>query len=123
MSFFETVNSGPTSYVNAIAPATPAATTVKSAAGIIYGIECFNLLATPVYLKIFDVSAAVTLGTTAATFQFMIPGNTGGAGFVIQFGGARSCANAIKYAVTGGISLADNTSITTNSVIVDISYL
>jgi hypothetical protein len=82
---------------------------------------CFNLNATPVYLKVFDASS-VTLGTTSATFQFMIPGNTGGAGVALAIPGQRSCATEIQIAVTGGISLTDDTSITANSVIVDISY-
>lgn len=113
--------SGGASYSNAIAPATPAITTVKSSAGNIYGIVAFNLLTTPVYLKIFD-AASPTLGSTASSFQYMIPGNAGGAGFSIQIAGQRSCANAIKYAVTGGIATTDNTSITANSVLIDIAY-
>lgn len=113
--------SGGASYNNAIAPATPAVTTPKASAGNLYGVVAFNLLATPVYLKFFD-AGSVTLGTTAASFQFMVPGNTGGAGFVIQLPVPRSFANAIKYAVTGGIGTTDNTSITANSVIVDVAY-
>ena len=117
------LTSGGPSYVNAIAPATPAATTTKGTAGQLLGLRCFNLNATPVYLKFFDTASAVTLGTTPATFQFMIPGNTGGAGFVVPLPDRRPCANAIKYAVTGGISLTDNTSITASSVIVDFDYV
>lgn len=113
--------SGGASYNNAIAPATPAVTTVKSSAGNLYGCVCFNNTANPVYLKFFD-AASVTLGTTAASFQFMIPGNTGGAGFVIPLPIPRSFANAIKYAVTGGISTTDNTAISANAVIVDVAF-
>jgi len=113
--------SGGASYNNAIAPATPAVTTVKASAGNLYGIVAFNLLATPVYLKFYDASS-VTLGTTACTFQFMVPGNAGGAGFVIELPVPRSCANAIKYAVTNAIATTDNTGITANSVIVDVAY-
>lgn len=113
---------GGASYSNAIAPATPAVHVVKSSAGNVYGIRAFNLLATPVFLKMFDVSGTITLGTTSATYQFMIPGSTGGAGFVISIPELRSHANSINYAVTNAISLADDTSITANSVIVDVSY-
>lgn len=114
--------SGGASYANAIAPATPSVTTVKSSAGNIYGVIAFNILTTPVYVKFFDVSGSITLGTTAATFQFMIPGNSAGAGFVIPLSVPRSFANSIKYAVTGAISTTDNTGITANSVILDVSY-
>lgn len=104
-----------------VAPATPAVTTVKASAGVVTQISCFNILATPVYLKLFDASS-VTLGTTAATYQFMCPGNTAGAGFVIAFPWALNFATQIKYAVTGGIAVADNTSITAASVIVNIGF-
>lgn len=109
-------------YSNAIAPATPAVTTVKGSAGNIVGILAFNQLATPVFLKFFDVAGSITLGTTSCTYEFMIPGNTGGAGFVIPLQQLRSHANSIKYAVTNLISFTDNTSITANSVLVDVSY-
>ena len=110
------------SYFNQIAPATPALATPKDSAGYLYGVVAFNLNATtPVYLKFFDNGAA-TLGSTNANFQYMIPGNTGGAGFVIPLIAARYFINAIKYAVTGGIGLADNAEIPANSVIVDVSF-
>lgn len=114
--------SGGASYSNKIAPATPAITTAKGSAGNVYGVIAMNLLATPVYIKFWDTGSSPTLGTTSATYQFMIPGNTGGAGFVIPLVVPRSHANAIYYAITNGISLTDNTSITANSVVVDVQY-
>src|SRR5690348_10579106 len=88
------------SFSSAIAPATPAVTTVKSSAGVITHLGCMNILATPVYIKVWDASS-VTLGTTAATYQFMCPGNTAGAGFVTGYPWAITFNTAIKYAVTG----------------------
>ena len=107
-------------YFNQIAPATPAIATPKASAGYLYGVIAFNLNATPVYLKFFD-NGSPSLGTTNASFQFMIPGNTGGAGFVIALMAPRYFVNAIKFAVTGAIAVNDNTAITANSVIVDVS--
>lgn len=109
-----------TSVTSAVAPATPAATSVKASAGTLVSVSCFNLLATPVYVKLFNASS-VTLGTTSATMNLMCPGNTAGAGFVAVFG-AVNFGTAIQYAVTGGIGLTDNTAITASSVIVNISY-
>lgn len=106
---------------SAIAPATPAVTTVKSSAGTINHIDCFNILATPVYVKVYDATS-VTLGTTSASYEFMCPGNTAGAGFIIQFARPIGFTNAIKYAVTGAISLTDNTAITASSVIVNVGF-
>jgi hypothetical protein len=113
---------GGASYSNEIAPATPAAVAVKTSAGNIYGVTAMNLGTTPVYIKFWDTTTAPTLGSTAANYQFMVPGNTGGAGVVIQFNFPRSHANRIYYAVTGAISLTDDTSITGSSVVVDVAY-
>lgn len=109
-----------TSVTSAVAPATPAATSVKASAGTLVSVSCFNILATPVYVKLFN-TGTVTLGTTAATMNLMCPGNTAGAGFVAVFG-AVNFSTAIQYAVTGGISLTDNTAITASSVTVNITY-
>jgi hypothetical protein len=70
----------------------------------------------------FDVAGTITLGTTSANYQFAIPANTAGAGAVIPIPELRSHASSIKWAVTGGISYTDNTSITANTVLVDVSY-
>ena len=110
---------GGSSYSSAIAPATPAIATPKSTAGSVVAIRAVNILSTIVYLKLFDVSGAITLGTTAATYQFPILPNTP---LIIQFNELRSHTYSIKYAVTGAIAYADDTSITANSVLVDISY-
>jgi hypothetical protein len=110
------------SFRSAIAAATPAVVTVKSGTGVVTNISCFNILATPVYVKLYDVSGTITLGTTAATYEFMCPGNTAGAGFVTALTWAVTFANSIKYAVTGAISLTDNTSISASSVIVNIGF-
>lgn len=113
--------SGGASYSNVIAAATPAVTVVKSSAGNIYQVIGFNSSATPVFIHFFDATS-VSLGTTATSFVWMIPGNTAGAGFTIPLNYPRSMANAIRYAVTGGIASTDNTSITASSVIVDVSF-
>jgi hypothetical protein len=104
-----------------IMPATPAKTVAKGSAGQIYSITCFNLLASPVFLKVWNnVTGSVTLGTTACDFQFMIPGNAGGAGFVVNIDKAIAMSTGIIFAVTNLISTTDNTAITTNSVIVNM---
>jgi hypothetical protein len=102
-----------------IAPATPAATQVKASAGTLLSITCFNLLATPVYVKFFDATS-VTLGTTSASLDLMCPGNTAGTGFVLAT--PFTFATGIEVAVTGGISLTDNTSITASSVVINYTY-
>jgi hypothetical protein len=112
---------GGASYSNAVAPATPALQAVKASAGNILGIVAFNDSSSPVFLKFYDTNSP-TLGTTPCSFQYMIPGNAGGAGFALTLPGQRSCANKIQYAVTGAIGPTDNTSISANTVLVDVSY-
>jgi hypothetical protein len=104
-----------------IAPATPAVTTVKASAGVATFISCMNILATPVYLHMYDASS-VTLGTTAANYVLPCPGNTAGAGFVIPLPWALTFATQIKIAVTGAMALADNTSITASSVVINVGF-
>lgn len=106
-----------------LAPATPAKTTVKAAAGVVTSIMCFNILATPVYINVFDLaSGSITLGTTSANYKFMCPGNTAGAGFVIPLPWALTFATGINYSVSGAIAFTDNTSITASSVIVNMGF-
>lgn len=112
-------------FYSAVAPATPAATAVKaSGTSLAYlaHLSCFSTMSTPVYVKLFNAApGSVTLGTTAATMNFMCPGNTSGAGFVQNFT-FPLVFSALSYAVTGGIAVNDDTSITANSVVINITY-
>lgn len=111
------------SYKSSIAPATPAVNTVKAGAGTVNSITCFNILATPVYVNVFDLaSGSITLGTTSANYKFMCPGNTAGSGFVVPLPWAVTFATGINYSVSGAIAVTDNTSITAASVIVNIGF-
>lgn len=113
----------PAQSYTAVAPATPAATAVKASSAYLLHVSCFNALSTPVYIKLFNAAAAsVALGTTNATMNLMCPGNTTGAGFVQNFTWPPGFGTALVYAVTGGIALNDDTSITASSVIVNITY-
>jgi len=110
------------SYSNGMAPATPAVVTAKASTGNVRQIFAVNTNATPTWLKFWDTSVAPVLGTTAATWQVPIPGNSGGAGIVIPMVVPRTHLNAIYYAVTGAPGATDNTSITANTTFVDVSF-
>lgn len=117
-------NSGVT-MVGAIAPATPAATSIKASAGAVAIIHATNDTTGPVYLKFFNLATgSVTLGTTSAAFQFEIPGNSAssGAGFVLATAIPIPFSTAITYTVTGAIALNDNTSITASKVNLTFGY-
>lgn len=103
----------PFSYV---AAATPAAQAVKSSAGQIGYMQVTNSGTGWVYVKIY--SASPTLGTTAAVQNFGVPP---GGGYTIQAPIAVG-GSGIYLAVTGAISLTDNTSITGSTVSVVLGY-
>lgn len=116
--------SGGLSFVAIVASAaTNNKTQVKGSAGQIYFISAQNLNASPRYLKVFNnTSAGVTAGTTAADYQFMIPGNTAGAGLVLNVDKGIAMGTGITIMVTGAIGATDNTSISANEVTVLVGY-
>ncbi|HEX2672963.1 MAG TPA: hypothetical protein VHM25_18910 [Polyangiaceae bacterium] len=98
-------------------------TQVKGSAGQLYCISAQNLNASPRYLKVFNnTSAGVTMGTTSADYQFIIPGNTAGAGLVLNIDKGIAMGTGITIAVTGAIGATDNTSISANEVTVLVGY-
>ena len=99
-------------------------TQAKASAGQLYSISAQNISASVRYLKIFNnTSAGVTMGTTACDFQFIIPSNsTTGAGVVFNIDKGIAMGTGITYAITGGISATDNTSIGASEVSVLIGY-
>ena len=99
-------------------------TLVKGSACGLYNVSAQNLAATPAYLKCFNAAStgAVTPGTTAATCQYMIPGNTAGAGLVLDIGKGLDFSSGLVIMVTGGIALTDNTSVSANNQILTLGY-
>lgn len=118
------VTSGGLSFVAIVASAASNnKTQVKGSAGQLYFISAQNLNASPRYLKVFNnTSAGVTAGTTAADYQFMIPGNTAGAGLVLNVDKGIAMGTGITIMVTGAIGATDNTSISANEVTVLVGY-
>lgn len=115
-------NGGLTFY-SAIQPATPANTVIKASAGQLGFVHATNNNATPVYIKLFNLpTGSVTLGTTACSVQFEVPGNTAGAGFTVAIPQGLAFTTAMTMATTGAIASTDNTVIAANSVIVNFGY-
>ena len=91
-----------------VTAATPATTSIKATAGRLFHISVGNPNASAAYLKVFNV-AAPTLGTTAANMNYLIPATSQTTIPINDIG--LYFSTAIVVAVTGGISLTDNTSI------------
>lgn len=78
---------------------------IKGSAGTIYSIYAWNATAAPLWLQVFDnTAAAVTVGTTAPTWNFLIPANadSDGAGVSIPLPAGLACGTGITMAVTTG---------------------
>jgi hypothetical protein len=119
-----TTTNGASTYqvINSVA-ASGTKTQVKSGAGLINSLQVSNSSASFRYLKVFNLlTGSVTLGATAATFNYAIPPNssisidTGPYGIRFTVG--------LTLAITTGSSLTDGTvaSIGNEEVIVNATY-
>lgn len=80
------------------------ATNVKASAGQLYTISGFNMSsATPVWVSLYNNSGTPTCGTSIVA-QFLIPGNTTGAGFVYNVEPGMAFATGIAFCATTGIA-------------------
>lgn len=115
--------SGGLSFSYVLSAASTNKTSVKGSAGQLYTVVVTNTNAAPRYLKFFNaLSANVTMGTTAADFQIVIPGNTAGAGVVVNIDKGIALGTGITIALTAGVALNDNTSVAANEVSALIGY-
>jgi len=100
-----------------VTPLTVATTQIKASAGKLYHMSVGNAQTTAVYLKIYN-QTAVTLGTTAATLNYLIPGGTTGGTFNLDISDVGLYfSTGIIIAVTGGQALTDSTALTTAAVV------
>jgi hypothetical protein len=117
------VTSGGCAFTYVLSAASNNKTQVKGSAGQLYGVVVTNTNAAQRYLKVFNnTSAGVTMGTTAADYQFVIPGNTAGAGVAINIDKGIAMGTGITIAITTGVSLTDNTSTAANEQSVLVWY-
>ena len=115
--------SGGLSFTYVLSAASNNKTQVKGSAGQLYCVVVTNTNASPRYLKVFNnTSAGVTMGTTVADYQFVIPGNASGAGVAINIDKGIAMGTGITIAITTGVSLTDNTSTAANEQSVLVGY-
>ena len=99
---------------------------VKGSAGQVFTIVAFNRTAAPLYLKLYNATAAnVTVGTTTPVMTFVIPANadSDGAGFVHSTEIGYAFDTAISAAVTTGVADNDTGAPGANEAIVNIGYM
>ena len=98
---------------------------VKGTAGQVYWIHAINTTAAPLYLKLYNATAAtVVVGTTAPTLTFPVPGNadSDGAGFTLSIPNGIAFGTAITIAGTTGVADADTGAPGANALIVNMGY-
>jgi hypothetical protein len=101
--------------------ATTNATLVKNIAGTVYGVVVSNINAAARFLKLYNLAAAPTVGTSVPAITIPIP-----AGQVVNvnFGSqGMRYATGISLAITGAAADTDTTAVAASEVKVNISYI
>lgn len=96
-------------------------TNIKSSPGQVYAISAFNIGASPVYLKFHNTAGTPTAGT-GVTDTFLIPGNTSGAGALINIDKGITFSTGIGISLVTGLTDASAVAITADNVVVNIYY-
>jgi hypothetical protein len=102
-----------------VSAASTNATSVKAAAGRVYGWQFSNTTAAYKFVKLYNVATAPTVGTTAITDTIAIPPNdsiTWSTPIGVHY------ATGIALAVTGAAGDADATAVAANDVIGQLFY-
>lgn len=106
-----------------ISAASTNATSAKGSAGQVYTVIAHNINAAVRYLKLYNKDTAPTVGTDTPLLTLPIPGNTAGAGFVLDTGGMGIAFSlGIGYAITTGVADADTGAVAANEIVVNVLY-
>lgn len=105
-----------------ISAATTNATSVKASAGQVYGVYAHNTNAAVRYLKLYNKASAPTVGTDAPVLTLPIPGNTAGAGFMLNNELGIAFATGIAFALTTGVADSDTAAVAANEVLINLLY-
>jgi hypothetical protein len=114
---------GGLSMSSVISAASNNATVVKASAGQVYTIMAHNLNAAVRYLKFYNKATAPAPATDTPVLTLPIPGNTAGAGFVLDTGGMGIVfSTGIAIAIVTGVATNDNTAVAANEIVVNVLY-
>jgi hypothetical protein len=106
-----------------ISAASTNATSAKGSAGQVFTIIAMNTNAAVRYLKLYNKATAPTVGTDTPVLTLPIPGNTAGAGFVLDTGGMGiAFATGIAYALTTGVADNDTGAVAANEIVVNVLF-
>lgn len=114
--------SGGLSAYSVISLATTNGANVKASAGQIYVLIATNINAAVRYLKLYNKATAPVVGTDTPVARFAIPGNAGGAGFVIPIPDGLAFAAGIGVGLTTGSADGDTGAVAAGDIIVNVLY-
>ncbi|MFZ2541119.1 MAG: hypothetical protein WAW75_05015 [Gallionella sp.] len=113
--------SGGLSKFHLVSAASTNATNLKSSAGQVYAITAFNLNAAAMYLKLHNTAGTPTAGT-GVTDTFLIPGNTAGAGLVINIDKGIVFTTGIGITLVTGITDASAVAVAASEIVLNIYF-
>lgn len=115
------LTTGGLSKYHVVSAASTNAANIKASAGQVYCVTAFNLNAAARYLKFHNTAGAPTAGT-GVTDTYLIPGNTAGAGVVINIDKGISFITGIGITLVTGIADADATGVAASEIVLNIYF-
>lgn len=103
--------------------ATTNPTLVKAGPSVLISIHAINVNAAARYLKFYDLKSAPTAGTGSPIRRYGIPGNTAGAGFVLQPMIPMKFLLGISFTLTALAADSDTTAPSAGDVILTLEYV
>lgn len=105
-----------------ISAASTNATVVKGTPGQMYAVQMFNTSASPRFVKLYNKATAPTVGTDTPIKTLTVPGNTAGAGLVLNWNDGIEFTAGIGFAITAGVAHSDTSAVGADEVVVNIDF-
>ena len=100
------------------------AAAIKASAGQVYSMEFFNTGATPMYVRLYNMTTTPGTGDGASIlWRGVIPGSTAGAGFVKNWDKGIAFGTGIGIRVTGAVGSTDATALAANVISGNVEYI
>lgn len=97
---------------------------IKGSAGKVFSIQVFNLNAAARHVRLYNQTGAPGSGDTAnVVWRGIVPGNTAGAGFVVQFPMGKQFATGIGIRASTGIADNDTGALAANELTFNVDYI
>jgi hypothetical protein len=81
-----------------------------------------NVNAAARFLKMYNSASAPTAGSGTPVMTIQIPGNTAGAGLVLDFPMGLAFSSGIGFTITGAVGDSDTTAVAANEIILNLFY-